>query len=82
MTSAIAPIDKIPVAINPLYSAFMMPLSGPSRTKNVPMTEVTMHAAPMTSGNSSILSRNSGDPPGAGAKKIAASSIVATIVTT
>ena len=53
----------------------MMPLSAPSRTKKVPITEVTMHTAPMTSGSSSIVSRNGG------AKKIAASSIVATIVT-
>ena len=53
----------------------MMPLSRPSRTKKVPTTEVTMHTAPITSGSSSILSRRGG------VKKIAASSIVATIVT-
>ena len=35
----------------------MMLLSAPSRTKNVPMTEVTMHTAPITSGSSSIVSR-------------------------
>jgi len=52
-----------------------MPLSAPSRTKNVPTTEVAMHTAPMTSGSISILSRSGG------AKNIAASSIVATIVT-
>ncbi len=53
----------------------MIPLSAPSRTKKVPMIEVTMHTAPMTSGNSNSLSRSGG------AKKIAASSIVATMVT-
>ena len=31
----------------------MMPLSAPSRTKNVPITEVTMHTAPIASGSTS-----------------------------
>ena len=53
----------------------MMPLSGPSRTKKVPITEVAMHTAPMPSGSSINRSRSGG------AKKIAASSIVATTVT-
>ena len=53
----------------------MIPLSAPSLTKKVPITEVTMHTAPITSGSSSMLSRSGG------AKKMFASSIVATIVT-
>ena len=66
----------MPVTTRPLYSARMMPWSAPSLTKNVPITEVTMHTAPIASGNTSSVSRSGG------AKKIAASSIVATIVTT
>jgi hypothetical protein len=76
ISTAIATTDKIPVAASPLYSARMIPLSAPSRTKKVPITEVAMHTAPMPNGNKSILSRTGS------VKKIAASSIVATIVTT
>ncbi len=38
----------------------MMPLSGPSRTKKVPITEVTMHTAPIASGNTNMRSSNGG----------------------
>ena len=76
MTAAITIIDRMPVATTPLYSARMMLLSGPSRTKNVPITEVTMQTPPITSGRTNSRSSSGG------AKKIAASSIVATIVTT
>ena len=48
----------------------------PSFTKNVPMIEVTMQTPPMASG-SVIMLRSSGVP----AKKIAASTMVATAVT-
>ncbi len=48
----------------------------PSFTKNVPMIEVTMHTPPMASG-SVIMFRRIGVP----AKKIAASTMVATAVT-
>jgi hypothetical protein len=53
----------------------MIPLSAPNRTKKVPITDVAMHTAPIASGSSSMLSRSGG------AKKILASSIVATMVT-
>ena len=54
----------------------MMPWSAPSLTKKVPITEVMMHTAPIASGSSSMRSSKGW------AKKIAAKSIVATIVTT
>ena len=34
----------------------MIPLSGPSRTKNVPITEVAMHTAPIASGSKQRIS--------------------------
>ena len=48
----------------------------PSLTKNVPMIEVMMQTPPMASG-SVIIGSSSGVP----AKKIAASTMVATVVT-
>ena len=53
----------------------MIAWSAPRRTKYVPITEVTMHTAPITSGSSITVSRSGGW------KKMFASSIVATIVT-
>src|SRR6266436_2666586 len=41
----------MPVAIRPLYSAPMMDWLAPSLTKNVPMIEVMMQAAPIASGS-------------------------------
>ena len=48
----------------------------PSRTKNVPTIEVMMQTPPMASGSVIIVSRY-----GVPAKKIAASTMVATMVT-
>ncbi len=49
----------------------------PSFTKNVPMIEVTMHTPPMASGSVIMFRSNALSP----AKKIAASTMVATAVT-
>jgi hypothetical protein len=54
----------------------MIPLSAPSRTKYAPTMEARMQMAPMPSGKIITVSRI------AGAKKIALSSMVATMVTT
>ena len=75
VTAAIKPADTTAVAMRPLYSAFMILLSEPSRTKNVPTTEPTMQTAPISSGYIIICDWASPE------KKIAASSIVATMVT-
>ncbi len=75
MMMATPTIDSAPVTNSPLYSAFMMPLSGPSLTKYVPTIEVRMQIPPMPSGSISMWSRTSP------VKKIAASSMVATMVT-
>ena len=50
----------------------------PSRTKNVPMIEAMMQMPPMASGNVIIRSTISSDTA---PKKIAASTMVATVVT-
>ena len=42
--------DRTPVAMKPLYSAPMIDWLEPSRTKNVPMMEVSTQAPPMASG--------------------------------
>ena len=51
MMMAMPTTDSAPVTNSPLYSAFMMPLSGPSLTKYVPTIEVRMQMPPMPSGN-------------------------------
>ena len=64
------------MAIRPLYSAPMIDWLAPSLTKKVPMIEVMMQMPPMASG-SVIMFTSSGEV----AKKIAASTMVATAVT-
>ena len=76
MTAATPSSDSTPVAIKPLYSAPMMDWLAPSLTKKVPMIEVMMQTPPMASG-SVIMFTSSGEV----AKKIAASTMVATAVT-
>ena len=43
-------IEKIAVAINPLYKAPIIFLLGPSLTKKVPAIDVTIHDPPIASG--------------------------------
>ena len=81
-TMRMAAMERTPVAIRPLYRAPMMDWFWPSLTKKVPAIEVAMQAAPIASGYRSMLS-NTFTPftlvcP---AKKIAASTMVATMVT-
>ena len=76
MTPATPTSDSTPVAIRPLYSAPMMDWLAPSLTKKVPMIEVMMQTPPMASGRV-IMFTSSGEV----AKKIAASTMVATAVT-
>ena len=76
MTAATPTSDSTPVAIRPLYSAPMMDWLAPSLTKKVPMIEVMMQTPPMASGKV-IIGTSSGEV----AKKIAASTMVATAVT-
>ena len=64
------------MAIRPLYKAPMIDCEAPSLTKNVPMIEVMMQTPPMASGKV-IISVRIGVP----AKKIAARTMVATMVT-
>ena len=64
------------MAIRPLYSAPMIDWLAPSLTKKVPMIEVMMQTPPIASG-SVIMLTSSGEV----AKKIAASTMVATVVT-
>jgi hypothetical protein len=76
ITSAMPRKESTPVTSRPLYRACMMLPFGPSLTKYVPTTEVSMHTPPMASGSIMARSRVTGS-----AKKIAASSMVATMVT-
>ena len=66
-----------PLTINPLYSAPMILLPAPRRTKKVPITEPIMQTAPITNGSNISVSRSSAEP----AVKIALNSMVATTVT-
>ena len=50
VTYQMAPSESTAEAMKPLYSAPMIDLFLPSRTKNVPMIEVMMQAPPMASG--------------------------------
>ena len=76
ITAAIAIAESTPVTIRPWYRAAMMLRLLPSRTAKVPRIEVTMQTAQIASG-SSIIVPTSGSPR----KKMAASTIVATVVT-
>ena len=65
--------------MTPLYMAPMMDWVGPSLTKKVPMIEVMMQMPPIASGNIIMRRSTSGL---AVRKKIAARTMVATVVTT
>ena len=68
--------DRMPVAIRPLYSAPMIDWLAPSLTKKVPMIEVMMQMPPIASGSVIMFTSI-----GVLAKKIAARTMVATVVT-
>ena len=67
----------MPVAIRPLYSAPMIDWLAPSLTKKVPMIEVMMQTPPIASGSVIMFTQQRR----ARRKKIAASTMVATVVT-
>ena len=76
ITPAIPTSERIAVTIRPLYSAPMIDWLAPSLTKNVPTIEVMMQMPPMARGSSIMLVRC-----GVPTKKIAARTMVATVVT-
>ena len=75
MTPATSAADSTAVVISPLYSAAMMPLPLPNRTKKLPTTEARMQTPQITSGKSNIVSCSGP------VKNAAASSMVPTSVT-
>ena len=76
VTRAMPPTDNTAEAMKPLYSAPMMLVPPPRRTKKVPAIDATMQTPPMASGND-IIGIIASEPT----KKIDARTMVATTVT-
>ena len=75
VSTPISTAEMTAEAIKPLYSAPMMLLEAPRRTKKMPAIEPTMQTAPISRGKSIMVSCTGP------VKKMAASSMVATMVT-